>query len=325
MGGVRLSQAAHYRTQTVAPASSRQGLPTPNRERPSEHETEGTMIVASGITIRGEINNVSSLIIEGTVETPLLKVPQLIVAYGGNFAGHADVEVAEVSGTITGSLTARKALIVRNTGRIFGVSETRRLQVEDGGEISGRIEMLDDGFGSSRATSAKLVMEGYWQTLVIHLDEKPALCISFEKSEENHKLFHVSIYWPGWSSDNCLFDFITPLVMEWGNVRIHSETADERRFPQTFLDSKNVEDVRLAISNILIENCDVGMVNVGIEFTKMHKFIELWTGLNSQSDPELLTPEVGIFIEADLLREKLFQNSLLSLVKSTSSIDRIQS
>ena len=52
---------------------------------------------------------------------------------------------AEVAGTIDGTLTARGNLIVRATGKVLGTARCRRLQVEDGGQITGRIEMLTEG------------------------------------------------------------------------------------------------------------------------------------------------------------------------------------
>ena len=62
-----------------------------------------------------------------------------------------EVEDTEVAGTIDGTLTARGNLIVRSTGRVLGTARCRRLQVEDGGQITGRIEMLTDT--AARATS----------------------------------------------------------------------------------------------------------------------------------------------------------------------------
>ena len=54
------------------------------------------------------------------------------------------MEDAEVAGTIDGTLTARGSLIVRATGRVLGTARCRRLQVEDGGQITGRIEMITE-------------------------------------------------------------------------------------------------------------------------------------------------------------------------------------
>ena len=60
------------------------------------------------------------------------------------FKGEVEVEDAEVAGTIDGTLTARGNLIVRASGKVLGTARCRRLQVEDGGQITGRIEMLTE-------------------------------------------------------------------------------------------------------------------------------------------------------------------------------------
>jgi cytoskeletal protein CcmA (bactofilin family) len=45
---------------------------------------------------------------------------------------------------VDGTVIARGALIVRASGVVLGTARCRRLQVEDGGQITGRIEMLTE-------------------------------------------------------------------------------------------------------------------------------------------------------------------------------------
>ena len=60
------------------------------------------------------------------------------------FKGEVQVEDAEIAGTFDGTLTARGALVIRATGKVIGVARCRRLSVEEGGQVSGRMEMLGD-------------------------------------------------------------------------------------------------------------------------------------------------------------------------------------
>ena len=76
------------------------------------------------------------------LESSSITATELSVAPGGVFKGEIEVEDAEVGGTIDGTVTARGSLTVRATGRVLGTARCRRLQVEDGGQITGRIEML---------------------------------------------------------------------------------------------------------------------------------------------------------------------------------------
>jgi cytoskeletal protein CcmA (bactofilin family) len=72
----------------------------------------------------------------------MIHATELIVAHGGVFRGEVEVEDAEIGGTVDGTLTARGSLVLRATGKLLGTARCRRLQVEDGGQITGRIEMI---------------------------------------------------------------------------------------------------------------------------------------------------------------------------------------
>ncbi len=104
-----------------------------------------TLVVGRGISVQGTVQDAERLVVEGTVEATMINgLTELAIAHGGIFKGEVEVDEAEVAGTIDGTLTARHALIVRASGRVLGTAKCRRLTVEDGGQITGRIEMLGD-------------------------------------------------------------------------------------------------------------------------------------------------------------------------------------
>ena len=74
----------------------------------------------------------------------MIHASELSIAPGGLYRGDAEVDDAEVAGTIDGKLLARGTLIVRATGCVKGSARCRRLQVEDGGQITGQIEMITE-------------------------------------------------------------------------------------------------------------------------------------------------------------------------------------
>jgi cytoskeletal protein CcmA (bactofilin family) len=126
--------------------------PTPSLRAPSaappsprEDGQRRTLVVGRGISVQGTVQYAERLVVEGTVEAAMINgLIELSIAHGGMFKGEVEVDEAEVAGTIDGTLTARHALIVRASGRVLGTARCRRLQVEDGGQITGRIEMLGD-------------------------------------------------------------------------------------------------------------------------------------------------------------------------------------
>lgn len=111
------------------------------RRNPAERRT---MVIGRGISVHGTIQDAERLEVQGIVEAKMIHATELAIAQGGMFRGEVEVEEAEIAGTIDGTLTARNALIVRATGRVLGTARCRRLQVEDGGQITGQIEMITD-------------------------------------------------------------------------------------------------------------------------------------------------------------------------------------
>ena len=119
--------------------------PRPPQPRPREPTERRTLVVGRGISVQGTVADAERLVVEGTVEASMIHATELSIAQGGVFKGEVEVEDAEIAGVIDGTLTVRGNLIVRATGKVLGTARCRRLQVEDGGQITGRIEMLTEG------------------------------------------------------------------------------------------------------------------------------------------------------------------------------------
>jgi cytoskeletal protein CcmA (bactofilin family) len=114
------------------------------RPAPRDPSERRTLVVGRGISVQGIVQDAERLVVEGTVEATMIHATELAIAPGGVFKGEVEVEDAEIAGTIDGTLTARGSLIVRGSGKVLGTARCRRLQVEDGGQITGRIEMITD-------------------------------------------------------------------------------------------------------------------------------------------------------------------------------------
>ncbi|MCY4550793.1 MAG: polymer-forming cytoskeletal protein [Defluviicoccus sp.] len=109
-------------------------------------DSEGkTLTIPRSISYSGRIGSCERLIVEGAVETELSGCRLLLVAAGGVFRGSADVETADIRGTVEGPLTVRETLTVRASGRI--VAETiacGEIEVERGATIAGAVRPLEE-------------------------------------------------------------------------------------------------------------------------------------------------------------------------------------
>jgi cytoskeletal protein CcmA (bactofilin family) len=104
-----------------------------------------TLVVGRGISVQGTIQDAERLVVEGTVEASSLNAAELQIAQGGVLKGQVEVEDAEISGLMDGILTVRGSLVLRGSGQVIGEARCRRLQVEDGGQLSGKISMITEG------------------------------------------------------------------------------------------------------------------------------------------------------------------------------------
>jgi cytoskeletal protein CcmA (bactofilin family) len=116
-----------------------------------------TLVVGHGISLQGTVQDAERLVVEGTVEATMIHATELSIAPGGVFKGEVEIEDAEIAGTIDGTLTVRGSLIVRASGKVLGTARCRRLQVEDGGQITGRMEMLTDAASEARVGAPREV------------------------------------------------------------------------------------------------------------------------------------------------------------------------
>jgi cytoskeletal protein CcmA (bactofilin family) len=111
------------------------------------------LIVGREIALNGQISSCEKLVVEGRVEANMSECHEIEIAESGTFKGSAEIEVAEISGTFEGSITARDLLIVRSTGRVTGTVCYGRLEIERGGEIEGDVKVLRTDQAASNATS----------------------------------------------------------------------------------------------------------------------------------------------------------------------------
>ncbi len=132
---------------TPIPGGTAPRAATPQVTRPSSRDAapeRRTLVVGRGISVQGMVQDAERLVVEGQMEASMIHAHELAVTAGGIFKGEIEVEDAEISGTIDGTVTARGNLVVRASGVVLGTARCRRLQVEDGGQITGRIEMITE-------------------------------------------------------------------------------------------------------------------------------------------------------------------------------------
>ena len=130
---VRVPDVRAPKKMTAAPA------PDP-RQRPEEDKT---LTVGRDISLHGEIADCAKVHVDGKVEATLSKCRALIITESGYFGGTAEVETADISGRFDGALECAGRLIIRENGRVNGDVRYGQIEIECGGELSGKVGTVE--------------------------------------------------------------------------------------------------------------------------------------------------------------------------------------
>ena len=140
----------------AAPGGAQLGVPGALPARPTgraETSERRTLVVGRGISLQGTVADAERLVVEGNVESQMIQAAELNIAQSGVFKGEVQVEDADIAGIFDGTLTARGSLVIRATGRVSGTVRCRKFSVEEGGQLSGRMEMLTDSAAAALAAN----------------------------------------------------------------------------------------------------------------------------------------------------------------------------
>src|SRR5881409_3600072 len=97
----------------------------------------GLSIIGAGMRVEGDIVAEGVVKIEGTVRAGR----QVLVAKGGEVEGDVITKEAIIGGEVRGSVRAEERIEIQAASVVHGDLASRRLQVQEGGEINGVVRM----------------------------------------------------------------------------------------------------------------------------------------------------------------------------------------
>lgn len=108
------------------------------------HEPEvGLSIIGTGMRVVGDIQAEGVVKVEGVVVGTVRAGRQVLVAKGGEVEGDIITPEAIVGGEVRGSIQAQERVEIQSTSVVHGDIATRRLLVQEGGELNGVLRMRD--------------------------------------------------------------------------------------------------------------------------------------------------------------------------------------
>lgn len=109
-----------------------------------ESGAAGLSIIGAGMRVVGDISADGVVKIEGTVVGTVRAAQQVLVAKGGVVEGDVVAREAIIGGEVRGAIYAEERVELQATSVVHGDVATKRLFVQEGGEINGVLRMSED-------------------------------------------------------------------------------------------------------------------------------------------------------------------------------------
>lgn len=115
------------------------------RDRHAANSTQENVIsiIGPGMRVVGDCTTEGSIRVEGEVRGTIQAGKAVVVGRDGVVEGDIHTQDAVVSGRVKGTVVAASRLELQATCRIDGDVNTRRLQLEEGAVLNGRVEMAE--------------------------------------------------------------------------------------------------------------------------------------------------------------------------------------
>ncbi|MCF8331410.1 MAG: polymer-forming cytoskeletal protein [Bacteroidales bacterium] len=110
----------------------------------TELDNSAINILDSGTVIRGDLESIGRLRIDGKVIGTINAKEKVILGQSGYIEGEINCKSAEISGKIKGKLVVKELLTMKSSARLDGDVFTQKLAIEPGAVFNAACKMTDD-------------------------------------------------------------------------------------------------------------------------------------------------------------------------------------
>ena len=126
-----------------------------NDRSDSSGKETGLSVVSAGMRITGQLDTNGVVKVEGVVVGSVRAERQVLVAKGGLVEGDILTREAVIGGEVRGAIYADERVEVQTTSQIHGDITTKRILLQEGGEVNGHLKMEDPKALSRQLGAAK--------------------------------------------------------------------------------------------------------------------------------------------------------------------------
>lgn len=98
-------------------------------------------VIGSSIVIDGEISGDEALVVQGTVKGRISLKEGLFVEGSGVVEADIETQTVEISGKVTGNITASDKVELKSDCRVVGDIKAPRILIADGASFKGNVDM----------------------------------------------------------------------------------------------------------------------------------------------------------------------------------------
>lgn len=117
-------------------------------ETPGRDPSDVVSVIGAGMEIVGDIKSDGTVRVEGTVEGSIKAAKSVVVGREGRVDGDVETQDVVVAGRVAGTITAESRVELQESCRVEGDIRSRRIKLDEGGRVQGRLHMGSEAFAS---------------------------------------------------------------------------------------------------------------------------------------------------------------------------------
>lgn len=115
--------------------------------------SEVVSVIGPGMEIVGDVKSDGTVRVEGRVEGSIRAGKSVVVGKDGVVDGDIETQDVVVAGRVTGTITGESRVELQDNCHIEGDIRARRIKLDEGGRVDGRLHMGSEAFARSATKS----------------------------------------------------------------------------------------------------------------------------------------------------------------------------
>lgn len=110
-------------------------------DAPARELSDVVSVIGPGMEIVGDIKCDGTVRVEGKVKGSIKATKSVVVGKGGTITGDIETQDVVVAGTVDGTVSGASRVELQETCRVQGDIRSRRIKLDEGGRVEGRLHM----------------------------------------------------------------------------------------------------------------------------------------------------------------------------------------